>query len=138
MPSSKTDTFGILQDTLDFRTCGLIWLTDDSITARPRHFSEIDYFVDGVLTQSIFQDTHPDQDRPTNLMVTKHFGKPFFIGHIQVVDNWQKRLQDTFKAVEGLQLAGKTVLVLDDTRSKASTKLKSKVGGKRLEILTLD
>jgi len=72
-----------LQDALNPSTLGILWLTEPNITPQIPLFSELDYFLNGALSD-YYLNTKKKTDTKVskNLFVTHHFNNTFFVGHL--------------------------------------------------------
>lgn len=81
-------------------TVGILWLTDATLAYDSPGAYEINYLLDGVLTQSLAAQTPGEEaaESSSNFFLGKSFGMPFFVGH--VVFKSKKDLDKILKALE--------------------------------------
>ncbi len=102
----------VLQDAINHQVSGILWVTNEKLVDRPRPFNQFDYFLDGLLTNFYHHNSNEDNSSDKNFFITKHFGSPFFLGHLNASSQYLiQNSEDILKIVKPEQ--SKEILVLD-------------------------
>lgn len=83
-----------LQDAMPPNILGVFWITKENIMSRPSPFEALDYFLDGLLSSFYLKQNELAQinnrlKTNKNFFVSNHFGKQFFVGHLDISDQNQ-------------------------------------------------
>jgi len=74
------------------QTCGVLWFTQIPLIERPLPFSELDYYLDGLLTNICLEKRESPEHK--HFLTTHHFGRPFFLAQFQMDGNNSKIKND--------------------------------------------
>lgn len=113
-----------LQSKLNQHTRGLVWVTSEPIENYPRPYYALDYFLNGLLLNMVHNQEEP---LTKNLFCTKHFGKSFFLGHLDSRnDSLDKDIVSMMSWVKTQLDDGDKVMVLDQSSKKVTIALSKK------------
>ena len=100
-----------LQDKITSETCGILWLTKNSLKEKPKPFFALNYFFDGLL-MNFYQREVPSQKLP-NLFFTRNFNKNLFLGHYNIdSSNIDEEVSTFLGIVENLAEKNSQILIL--------------------------
>ena len=71
-----------IKDYISPQTLGILWLSDRSLLEFSDYFYELDYLLDGLLTNYHHQIAKDRKTTDKNFFVSQSFGGPFFLGHL--------------------------------------------------------
>jgi len=95
---------------------GIFWITDTSLMDIPRHFGELDYLLDGLLTGYIKRKQEMESiptSEPKNFFVTESFGFPFFVAHLESKgNNLKEDVDQLMQLVSGLKTQRKEIWIV--------------------------
>lgn len=113
-----------LQSKLNHHTRGLVWVTTEPLESYPRPYYALDYFLNGLLLN---MDKNQEEPLSKNLFCTKHFGKNFFLGHLDSRnDSLDKDIVSLMSWVKTQLNDGDKVMVLDQSSKKVTNALAKK------------
>jgi hypothetical protein len=126
----------VLQDALTHQISGILWITEEKLVDRPRPFTQLDYFLDGLLTNYYHHNSESEASSEKNFFITQHFGAPFFIGHLEATSNYlTQNSEDILKIVKPDH--SKEVLVLDMAGKNITDGLKKRFKNLNFSELSL-
>lgn len=135
---SKQNAIKNLSDHLTTKTCGVLWFSEQNLLDRPLPFNELDYFLDGLLTNIFLQENQTLVRK--HFLSTTHFGKPFFLAQFQLNDD-NKSLSSDLHEVAGLalKLRGERghLVVIGEHLERAKSALKMFSKDFELEFISL-
>lgn len=73
----RSDFFHLLQKELTPQTLGLIWFLNSALEERPTPFDELDYFLDGLLSQTL--KSLPQAQPQHHFIKASQFSRPFYL-----------------------------------------------------------
>ncbi len=135
---SKQNAIQNLAEHLTTRTCGILWFTDQNLLERPLPFNELDYFLDGLLTNICLQENKGHVRK--HFLSTNHFGKPFFLAQFQLSEESKSLSADLHEVGQlALKLRGERghVVVIGDHLDRAKSSLKVFSKDFELEYISL-
>jgi len=125
-----------LQDALTHQISGVLWITEEKLVDRPRPFNQLDYFLDGLLTNFYHHNSNSEVSGEKNFFISQHFGAPFFVGHLEASSQFlMQNSEDILKIVKPDQ--SKKVLVIDMAKKGLVSNLKKSFKNLSFSELTL-
>ncbi len=95
---------------------GVFWASDKFLEEKPSFFSEINYFLNGLLVKEL----KTEQKKKKQLFfLSEHFGNPFFIIYMKTPDCQFSELKQSFSLAEGFLKTKKDVLVVSGEKNSA-------------------
>lgn len=135
---SKQVAIKNLADHLTTRTCGILWFTEQNLLERPLPFNELDYFLDGLLTNICLQENKSNVRK--HFLSTTHFGKPFFLAQFQLGADNKSLAPDLHEVGQlALKLRGERghLVVIGDHLERAKSALKVFTKDFELEYISI-
>ncbi len=135
---SKQAAIKNLADHLNTRTCGILWFTEQNLLERPLPFNELDYFLDGLLTNVCLEENRNSVRK--HFLSTTHFGKPFFLAQFQLGAETKSLAADLHEVGQlALKLRGERghLVVIGDHLERAKPALKVFTKDFELEYISL-
>lgn len=124
-----------LQTKLNHNVRGMIWVTKEPLKSYPRPFHALNHFLNGLLLK---MEKNHEVSESKNLFCTQHFGKNFFLGHLN------SELSTLDKEIVSLMSWAKTqigeddkVIVLDQSGKQVKKALEKKYPKLDFEEFTL-
>ena len=125
-----------LQSKLNQHTRGLVWITTDPLEKYPRPYYALDYFLNGLLLNMVKNQEEP---LTKNLFCTQHFGKNFFLGHLDSRnDSLDKDIVSLMSWVKTQLEDGDKIIVLDQSSKKVTSALSKKYPKLKFEEFILN
>ena len=125
-----------LQSKLNQHTRGLVWITTEPLENFPRPYYALDYFLNGLLLNMV---NTQEESLTKNLFCTKHFGKNFFLGHLDARnDSLDKDIVSMMSWVKTQITEGDKVMVLDQSSKKVTNALGKKYPKLNFEEIILN
>lgn len=113
-----------LQSQLNHQVRGLIWISKESLDLKPRPYLALDYFLNGLLMK---MGSSQEQPLSKNLFCTNHFGKSFFLGHLEgKSSSLDKEIVSLMSWAKTQLTDGEKVMVLDQTGKQVTKALHKK------------
>ena len=127
----------ILQDRLASDIEGILWVTSHSLAKHPYPFDLLDYFFDGILSQSL---QHMEVDSiEKNIFFSTNFGRSFFLAQFSQEYYQQKSFfKDVFNVIKGVNNTKKKILVFDKTKGQIVDKFQKMYPTLKFTSLYLD
>lgn len=85
--------FEIIQQAIGPNTVAIIWNSCQDLSQHPPLFDELDYFFDGLLTQTLLSEKTLETQSDHHFLRSYHFGKDFFLIQVQGQDLKRSREQ---------------------------------------------
>ena len=114
-----------LGDHLTPSTCGALWFTDSDLTQRPEPFNEIDYYLDGLLTNILLENNTSTQQK--HFLTTSHFGRPFFLAQFHLKEtnpNLKRDLAEVHQLALKLRFDRGNLVIMGDRLDRIRSELK--------------
>lgn len=119
-----------LNDQVSQNTLAIIWLTTTEISNSLKYYQPINYLLNGVLVNNI---SNSSKSR-SSFFMSEGFGKPFFMGHIQIDEN---NLDKDIQAIVNLLIPHsdkKSEIIILDESQKLSNKLFNSINAKYADL----
>ncbi|MFT6069745.1 MAG: hypothetical protein ACJAT2_001658 [Bacteriovoracaceae bacterium] len=125
-----------LQSKLNQHTRGLVWITTEPLEKFPRPYYALDYFLNGLLLNMV---KNQEESLSKNLFCTQHFGKSFFLGHLDSrSDSLDTDIVSIMSWVKTQLADGDKVVVLDQSSKKVTNALSKKYPKLKFEEIILN
>lgn len=120
-----------LCDNIGPNDLGIIWLTESGLNDQLNNFFEMNYLMDGLLSQSTIKN-----DTEFNFFLTQQFGEQFFLIHKEYQPKHDfNKLQNILKVSQNKETSKNNVILLVQSEKIDQAALSSKLS-KQLKTLT--
>ncbi|MCY4524526.1 MAG: hypothetical protein OXB84_07300 [Halobacteriovoraceae bacterium] len=132
----------LLQNEINPQVRGVFWISGKKLINYPRPFHALDYFLDGLLfNYCVFKfnnlSTRAEYENK-NFFVSSNFGSPFFVAHVDVLQNRPREVLDELMALaRSSKNQGGSCLVLDFSQQDFHKYLSSKYKNFKFKKLDL-
>jgi len=109
----------MILDQITSQIRGIVWLTSKPLAALPKHFEDLDYLFDGIISKKISQYEVSEQHFEKNLFSGKSFEKDLLLIQLWGIDSTKlnKELLEALALVPGKD-DGSKIIVLGEEASK--------------------
>ena len=115
------------------QTCGIVWLTDESLDYESPGVYEFNYLLDGLLVKAI--EENAERSEPSNFFLGENFGSPFFIGHVVVGNkNDLDVVQSHFKLAESFIQDNSIIYIFNRSKNTANINVLKELSKKHKNI----
>jgi hypothetical protein len=99
-------------------TCGIIWLSDESLNYQSPGFYEFNYLLNGILAKNL---DNLNSKSDSSLFMGESFGAPFFIGHCVISS--KDKVQNMYKLFQVAKSAlkdGHKIFIFNRSKNTAN------------------
>ncbi len=102
----------IIQTAIGSDTGAILWITKEPLRKFPRPFREMDYLLDGIISQNM--KIHKE-DPKKNLFCSKQFEYLLFIAHLEKsIENFQEQLKEMVKLIQKINKQSKDIIYIGE------------------------
>lgn len=124
-----------LQSKLNQSVRGMIWVSKDPLSSYPAPFHALNHFLNGLLLK---MEHNHEASEGKNLYCTQHFGKNFFLGHLNSqVGTLDKEIVSLMAWAKTQIEDGDKVAILDQSGKQVKKALEKKYPKLVFEEITL-